>query len=59
MILRWHIKIGNLVIPKTGNYDRLVENISVFDFELSELEMQAIASLDAGARTGLNPNEFG
>lgn len=59
VILRWHIQIGNLVIPKTGNYDRLVENISVFDFELSELEMQAIASLDAGARTGLNPNEFG
>ena len=59
VILRWHIQIGNLVIPKTGNFDRLVENISIFDFELSDLEMQAIASLDAGARTGLNPNEFG
>lgn len=59
VVLRWHLQLGNLVIPKTTNPQRLVENISVFDFELSDTQMAAIASLDAGERTGLNPDEFG
>ncbi len=59
VILRWHIQLGNLVIPKTAHQARLLENISVFDFELEDHEMAAIATLDSGFRTGPNPDEFG
>jgi len=58
VIIRWHIQLGNLVIPKTSNPDRLVENIDVFDFELSHAEMAAIAALDTGVRYGPSPDEF-
>ena len=59
VIIRWHIQLGNLVIPKTSNHARLAENIDVFDFELTMQQMQTIASLDSDMRTGLNPDEFG
>lgn len=59
IIIRWHIELSNLVIPKTSNPDRLRENIDVFDFELSRDDMDAIAALDSGLRTGPNPDEFG
>jgi 2,5-diketo-D-gluconate reductase A len=58
VIIRWHIELGNLVIPKTANPGRLLENISVFDFRLDEHDMAAIATLDSGFRTGPNPEEF-
>lgn len=58
VIVRWHLQLGNLVIPKTATASRLAGNISVFDFELDEADMSAIASLDAGLRTGPNPEEF-
>jgi 2,5-diketo-D-gluconate reductase A len=59
VIIRWHLQIGNLVIPKTTHPERMLENISVFDFELDVDDMGAIAKLDAGQRIGPNPNEFG
>ncbi|MFM5905474.1 MAG: aldo/keto reductase [Micrococcales bacterium] len=58
VIIRWHIQLGNLVIPKTSNPDRLVENIDVFDFELDASDMEKIAGLDSNLRTGFHPNEF-
>ena len=58
VIIRWHIQLGNLVIPKTSNPYRLIENIDVFDFELSHAEMAAIAALDTGVRYGPSPDEF-
>ena len=58
VIIRWHIELGNLVIPKTAHPERLLENISVFDFSLDEHDMAAIATLDSGYRTGPNPEEF-
>lgn len=58
VIIRWHIQLGNLVIPKTSNPDRLHENIDVFDFALDTADMESIASLDSGMRTGPNPNEM-
>ncbi len=59
VIIRWHLQIGNLVIPKTTHVDRLLENISVFDFDLDNDDMVAIAELENGHRIGPNPNEFG
>ncbi|MEY4079207.1 MAG: hypothetical protein RIS80_976 [Actinomycetota bacterium] len=58
VILRWHIQLGNLVIPKSSNPDRLAENLNVFDFELSAAEMAAIDLLESGHRIGPDPRTF-
>ena len=59
VIIRWHIEISNLVIPKSSHPDRLRENIDVFDFALTQEDVDAISALDSGFRTGPNPDEFG
>ncbi|MFB2598389.1 aldo/keto reductase [Herbiconiux sp. P17] len=58
-ILRWHTQIGNIVIPKSNNKDRMAENFDVFDFELSAAEIATIATLDRGedGRNGGHPLE--
>ena len=58
VVIRWHLQIGNLVIPKSSNPDRLSENLDVFDFSLSESDMQLIASMDTGIRASNNPDDF-
>lgn len=58
-VLRWHIQLGNLIIPKSSNPVRLAENIDVFDFSLSADEMEQIKTLDSGHRIGPNPETFG
>jgi 2,5-diketo-D-gluconate reductase A len=57
-ILRWHLQLGNVVIPKSATPERIRENVDVFDFELSEDDMAAISRLDAGDRTGPDPATF-
>jgi len=57
-IVRWHLQLGNVVIPKSVTPARIVENFDVFDFELSDGEMKAIRELDAGKRIGPNPDTF-
>jgi len=59
VIIRWHLQLGNLVIPKTTHRDRLEENFNVFDFSLTQDQMEQIALLDEGSRMGPNPDEFG
>jgi diketogulonate reductase-like aldo/keto reductase len=58
VIIRWHLQIANVVIPKSVTPARIRENFEVFGFELSEAEMDAIAALDAGTRIGPNPDTF-
>jgi 2,5-diketo-D-gluconate reductase A len=58
VILRWHLQLGNVVIPKSSSPERIRENFEVFDFELSEDDMAALERLDAGARTGPDPSSF-
>jgi 2,5-diketo-D-gluconate reductase A len=58
VVLRWHLQLGNVVIPKSVTPERIHENFEVFDFELSEDDMDAIAQLDAGQRTGPDPSSF-
>src|SRR5258705_6946340 len=41
-ILRWHLQLGNIAIPKSVTAKRIRENIAIFDFELSDKEMAAI-----------------
>jgi 2,5-diketo-D-gluconate reductase A len=57
-ILRWHLQIGNVVIPKSSSPERIRENFEVFDFELSEDDMAALERLDSGERTGPVPGSF-
>jgi 2,5-diketo-D-gluconate reductase A len=58
VILRWHLQLGNVVIPKSVTPERIHENAEIFDFELDEDDIDAIARLDAGERTGPDPSEF-
>lgn len=46
VILRWHLQRGIIVIPKSTHYDRIEENLNVFDFRLSEEDMNQISELD-------------
>ncbi len=58
VVIRWHLQIGNVVIPKSVTPSRIAENFDVFDFELSDAEMTAIEGLDAGTRTGPDPDTY-
>jgi 2,5-diketo-D-gluconate reductase A len=57
-IIRWHLQLGNVVIPKSVTPERIRENFDVLDFELSAEQMDAIAALDAGTRIGPDPETF-
>lgn len=57
-ILRWHLQLGNVVIPKSVTPERIRENIDLFDFELSDEEMAEFAKLDRGERIGPDPETF-
>jgi 2,5-diketo-D-gluconate reductase A len=59
VILRWHLQLGNVVIPKSVTPSRIAENIDVFGFVLDEPDMTAVSTLDLGHRTGPDPDHFG
>jgi diketogulonate reductase-like aldo/keto reductase len=58
VVLRWHIELGNVVIPKSATPSRIEENFELFDFELGPERMRRIADLEAGERTGPDPDRF-
>ncbi|MBH5338209.1 aldo/keto reductase [Streptomyces pactum] len=58
VVLRWHLQLGNIVIPKSVTPARIRQNLDVFDFELTDEEMASIAATDRGLRTGPDPDEF-
>jgi 2,5-diketo-D-gluconate reductase A len=58
VVLRWHVQLGCVVIPKASSPARLRENISIFDFELSAAEMAGIEAVDAIGRIGPDPATF-
>jgi 2,5-diketo-D-gluconate reductase A len=57
-ILRWHLQLGNVVIPKSVTPKRIRENFALFDFELTDDDMTEIAALDVGQRIGPDPSTF-
>jgi diketogulonate reductase-like aldo/keto reductase len=58
VVLRWHVQLGHMVIPKSATPERIAANIDVFDFALTDEDMKAIAGLDAGKRMGPDPDDF-
>jgi len=58
VVLRWHIQLGNVTIPKSVTPDRIQQNIEVFDFELSDADMGTISALGTGERVGPDPETF-
>jgi 2,5-diketo-D-gluconate reductase A len=58
VVLRWHLQLGNVVIPKSVTPSRIRENFDVFDFSLDDAEMQQIAGLSTGERIGPDPQSF-
>ncbi len=60
VVLRWHIQRGDIVFPKSVSPERVRSNFELFDFELTDSDMEAISALDRGepGRTGPNPDTF-
>jgi 2,5-diketo-D-gluconate reductase A len=58
VVLRWHVQLGNVVIPKSVTPQRIRDNIDVFSFELTEPEMGQISGLETGERLGPDPETF-
>ncbi|MBZ4486581.1 aldo/keto reductase [Microbacterium sp. cx-55] len=61
VVLRWHLQKGFIVFPKTVNRERMAENFALFDFALSDAEVEAITALDpqdGSGRVGAHPSEL-
>ncbi|MFI2288015.1 aldo/keto reductase [Streptomyces niveus] len=58
VVLRWHLQLGNVVIPKSVTPSRIVENFDVFGFELDPEDLAALAALDSGTRLGDDPDAY-
>jgi diketogulonate reductase-like aldo/keto reductase len=58
VLIRWHLQIGNVVIPKSVTPERIVENLDVFGFDLTAEDIAAIDALDRGGRIGPDPDTF-
>ncbi|MFE3200150.1 aldo/keto reductase [Embleya sp. NPDC059237] len=58
VVLRWHLQLGNIVIPKSVTPARIHENLDVFDFALTDEDMATIAAGDRDLRTGPHPDHL-
>lgn len=58
-VLRWHVQLGLVTVPKSGHPGRIAENIDVFDFELTDDDMRAISGLDRGEADITDSDSFG
>jgi 2,5-diketo-D-gluconate reductase A len=56
--IRWSLQLGNVVIPRSGNPERIKDNIDVFDFELTDDEMSSINGLNDGTRFRPDPATY-
>ena len=59
VVLRWHVQLGLVAIPRSSNPGRIAENIDIFDFELTEQEMSKISALDRGESMVTDSDVFG
>lgn len=58
VVLRWNLQKGVITIPKSAKPQRIRENANIFDFTLTDEEMEVIDSLDEGSRLGPDPDNF-
>lgn len=58
VVLRWHIQLGNVVIPKSVTPARIAENIDIFDFELDAEDVTTVSALNKDDRVGPDPDKF-
>jgi diketogulonate reductase-like aldo/keto reductase len=58
VVLRWHLQLGNIVIPKSVTPSRIRENFEILDFELTDEDMASLSALNRGLRTGPDPDQF-
>jgi 2,5-diketo-D-gluconate reductase A len=59
VVLRWHIQLGLVAIPRSSNPARIAENFDLFDFKLSDQDMSAISALDRGEASILDSDVYG
>lgn len=59
IVLRWHMQLGTIAIPKSATPSRVRENIDVFDFEIADDDLAEIAALETGERIGAHPDTVG
>jgi 2,5-diketo-D-gluconate reductase A len=59
VVLRWHVQLGTVPVPKSADPRRQAENLSVFDFALTDEEMAALSALDRGDELAMDPHAFG
>jgi diketogulonate reductase-like aldo/keto reductase len=55
-VLRWHVQLDSIPLPKSAHAERQRENLDVFGFELSDAEVASIASLESGRLWGGDPD---
>ena len=58
VVIRWHLQLGNVVIPKSVTPARIRENLDVFGFALDDEDIARLSTLERGLRTGPNPDTF-
>jgi 2,5-diketo-D-gluconate reductase A len=59
VVLRWHIELGLIPVPKSSNPERLAQNLAVFDFSLTPDEVSAISALDQGESAAQDSDSYG
>ena len=57
VVIRWHLQTGNILFPKSNRRARMIENLDVFDFELSRTEIATISALERVGRVSAHPND--
>ena len=58
VVLRWHLQLGNVIIPKSVTPSRIRENLDLFGFSLDDEDMATLGALDRDGRIGPNPDAF-
>ena len=59
IVLRWHIELGLVPIPRSSNAERLRHNLEIFDFSLTAGEIRALSALDRGESAAADSDKVG